>query len=153
RQGLGKSSPRKKSRRKWLVHRGLGSPPQTWARCPFRKFLASFLKPSVVWPWGIKVSLKPLRLWPEPGTPLLLLATCLTERNPVSHRRLRVVPRIRMGMRPVVVLKVSRVRQEGAPLLARAQSRRHERGTAEFRHHAADVQIPENRRTTCETDI
>jgi hypothetical protein len=37
---------------------------------------------------------------------------------------------------------VSRVRQEGAALRARAQFRRHERELAQFGHHAAGVQAP-----------
>src|SRR5580704_18344927 len=74
-------------------------------RCPFHKFLASGLESPLIGPWGVKISLKPLRPWAEPGPSLSLLTTRPTERDAADQRCPGVGPLIRMGMGPVVVLE------------------------------------------------
>ena len=73
------------------------------ARCPFRKFLASFLDLTFIGPRGVKSTLESLGSWAEPRTAMLVLATSLTERNPTHQRCPTVGPSIGMGMMLIVV--------------------------------------------------
>src|SRR5271157_282847 len=65
-------------------------------RCPFRKFLASFLNLTLIRPWRIKVAFKLLGPWTKPCAPLPLLTAGLTERSPPHQRCPGVSPTVRM---------------------------------------------------------
>src|SRR5271157_2324481 len=75
-------------------------------RCPFRKFLASFLNLTLIRPWRIKVAFKLLGPWTKPCAPLPLLTAGLTERSRPHQRCPGVSPTVRMGMAPVIVFDI-----------------------------------------------
>jgi hypothetical protein len=76
------------------------------ARCPFRKFLASFLVLSLIRPGRIEVAFKLLGPWTKPCAPLPLLTAGLTERSAPHQRCSGVSPTVRMSMAAIIVFDV-----------------------------------------------
>ena len=77
-----------------------------YPRCPFRKFLASFLNLALVRSRRIEFSLITSWSWAEPSTSFVLLSARLAERRSTDQRCPRIGPTVGMSMSLVVVVEI-----------------------------------------------